>query len=71
MKMFNRCDDKTNSEHNSTQSHAYSCNDLPCLLSFDIIFHLIYILQNTLRFLTLIAKNDKQKKCFLLPKINF
>ena len=40
MKMFHRRDDKTNSEHNPTQSREYSCNDLPFPISFDI-FHLI------------------------------
>lgn len=34
--------------------HIAVCNDLPCLLSFDIIFHLIYILQNTLNFFLLL-----------------
>ena len=44
MKMLDRRDDKTNYyEHNSTQLRANGCNDLPCLLSFDIIFYLICI----------------------------
>ena len=35
LKTFNRRDDETSSEHNPTQSRAYSCNDLPCLLPLD------------------------------------
>ena len=46
MKKSNRCDVKTDSEHNPTQSRACSCTDLPCLISIDIIFHLICILHN-------------------------
>ena len=49
IKMLNRHNNKSSSKHNPTQSRVYSCNDLPCLLSFDI-FDFICILQNTLKF---------------------
>ena len=45
--MFNSIDNNINSKHNPTQLHAYNCNNLPYLLSFDIIFHLICIEYST------------------------
>ena len=62
MKMFSHCVNKTNSEHNLMQQCAHSCNDLPYLLSFDIVFHLLCVLQNTLKFLTLIEKKLPTEK---------
>lgn len=74
MKMLNPCNNKTNSQHKSTQLHAYSCNNLYHVYfiwyCFSFNIYLMYLIFKYVLYMYVYMRNNKQKTSLFLLKIH-